>query len=151
MDLNFFFLQISSLLTNKFNSVYITTTVTVEPFPTNTPWSAKIPVYRKAYRLPKSQQYLNHSIQTLVCCFHKIICHFGGFQRPGILLALSLIVLASLNIARQWRGPKNVPSSCSTAQEHITTSIPDTQWCPNSIRFREEFHSTSTEGWTHTQ
>ena len=80
--------------------------------------------------------------------------HFGGFQRPGILLALSLIALASLNIARQWGGPKMCPLHAQQPknllpqvyQNYGYVPIPDTQWCPNSIRFREEFHSTSTEG-----
>lgn len=73
------------------------------------------------------------------------MCHLWWIQRPGTLLALSLIALTSLNIVRQWRGlkmqllraqqPEN--TSPQVYQNYENVSIPDTQWCPNGIRFRE--------------
>ena len=44
--------------------------------------------------------------RMLVDHFHKIECHCGWIQRPGITLALSLVVLAFLTTVQQHRGPK---------------------------------------------
>ena len=42
-------------------------------------------------------------------------------QRPGITLALLLIVLAFLTMVQQWRGPKMQPHHVQQAPAHITT------------------------------
>ena len=45
-------------------------------------------------------------MRTLVSRFRKIVRHYCWSQRLGIILALLLIVLAFLDIVKQWRGPK---------------------------------------------
>ena len=146
------FLQISSLLTKltqfHLHNYYCNSGTLLYKHPWKPPevWKSLYTVKRTGSPSPNSIWTVQiHSMQTLICCFHKIMCHFGRFQRPGIPLALSLIALASLNIAWQWRGPKmcllhaQQPKNLlpQVYQNYGYVPIPDTQWCPNSIRFRE--------------
>ena len=45
-------------------------------------------------------------MRTLVDGFRKIVCHHRWIQRPGVIVALLLIVLAFLAMVQQRRGPK---------------------------------------------
>ena len=63
-------------------------------------------------------------IQTLVKGFCKTVHHLHWIQRPGIIVALLLIVLAFLAMVQQRRGLKMLPHR---VQQNITTpteSIP---------------------------
>ena len=57
-------------------------------------------------------------MRMLVYDFRKIMRHHYWIQRPGIILALLVIVLAFLTLGQQRSGLKML---CSTAQTHITT------------------------------
>ena len=61
-------------------------------------------VFRKADRFssPNSTWTVQNSLDNVP----KIVRHLWWIQRPGIILALSFIVLTFLNIARQRLGPK---------------------------------------------
>ena len=61
---------------------------------------------------------------TYFRCFHKIVCHHCWIQRPGILLALLLIVLDSLTSVQHRRGLKMWPPCVqqhAAGWAHITT------------------------------
>ena len=61
-------------------------------------------------------------MRTLVDRYRKIVRHCRWIQRPGIILALLLIVLAFLGIVQQRRGPKMQP--------HTLPPLPEVTECP---------------------
>ena len=55
--------------------------------------------------------------------FRKIVRHYRWIQRPGIILALLIIVLAFLAMVQQRRGPKMRPRV--QQPEHTLPRLPE--------------------------
>ena len=74
----------------------------------NQMWKLPYSVMRTGFPVPTIPElYKIHSImRTLVCHICKIVRHLQWIQRQGIILALSLIMLAFVNIVQQWRDLK---------------------------------------------
>ena len=93
-----------------------------------------VPTVPELYKI-----YLIMRLLKLVYNICKVVCHLQWIQRPGIILALSLIVLTFVImltfvivltfviIVRQWRGPKT--RSLSAQQpEYILPRLPEVHW-----------------------
>ena len=114
----------------------------------------RTPVFHKLKGSPVPtvpELYKIHSIiWTLVYYFRKIVHHIRWIQRPGNILALSLIVLTFLNLVRQWKGPKMWPCRAPSLSTHYHAyqKCTGSPWStntfmlwthssgPNSVRFR---------------
>ena len=95
-----------------------------------------VPTVPELYKIYSIMQALK-----LVCNICKIVCHLQGIQRPGIILALSLIVLTFVIIVRQWRDPKT-RSLYAQQPEYILPRLPEVHW---KLHKYEYLHITDTQ------
>ena len=81
-------------------------------------------------------------MRTLVNHFRKIVRHHRWIQRPGIMLALLLKVLAFLAMVQQRRGPKMQGSSTHYLPTGSNLPVPITDTSVFRIRNGAPFHWT---------